>query len=264
MNKAILMSSIVALATTGCADEGNGRGASGGGGLGSVGMNTDGADAGGDDDDDDGGATSGDDDDDDGGGPAFDLPPADDGDPLGEDEGCKRVDFLFVVDNSVSMEDNQAALVGAFPGFMQAIQNTLAADSDYHILVADTDAWGRCNTINGWNGNDPGSDTCNNYIKNTPFVECDRERGAGVIHPAGQSASNMHCMTQNGTRYPLPHRPSSQVKPTCRGPSRAWPPSAWPGIPRSARWTRWSRRCSRRSTDPAAATTASCGTTPCS
>ena len=61
-------------------------------------MNTDGADAGGDDDDDDdGGATSGDDDDDaDGGGPAFDLPPADDGDPLGEDEGCKRVDFLFV------------------------------------------------------------------------------------------------------------------------------------------------------------------------
>jgi len=84
---------------------------------------------------------------------------------------------------------------------MDAIQTTLAADSDYHILVTDTDAWGRCNTLNGWTGHDPDSSTCNDYIANTPFVECDRVLGAGVIHPAGKSASNQHCMTQSGMRY---------------------------------------------------------------
>jgi hypothetical protein len=137
--------------------------------------------------------------------PLFDLGSGE-GETLPE-EGCQRVDFLFVIDNSVSMEDNQASLVGAFPGFIAAIQNTLSANSDYHIMVADTDPWGRCDTVNGFQGIDPGSDTCNNYIKNTAFVPCDAVVGAGVDHPAGDFASNTPCSFAGGNRYMLPEEP---------------------------------------------------------
>jgi len=127
------------------------------------------------------------------------LTAADDG-PL-PDEGCRAVDFLFVIDNSVSMEGEQTALVEAFPGFMETIQTTLAADSDYHIMVADTDEWGRCTTANPWMGIDPASETCNDHINQTVFEECDRTLGAGVLHPAGQYASNVQCVLQGGRRY---------------------------------------------------------------
>ncbi len=137
----------------------------------------------------------------------FDLGSADgeSGGPM--DTGCQRVDFLFVIDNSVSMQDNQASLVGAFPGFIAAIQDTLQANSDYHILVTDTDAWGRCDTVNGFDGIDPTSNTCNNYIKTTVFEECDAVRGAGVVHPAGQYATNAPCALSGGNRYIVPGEP---------------------------------------------------------
>jgi hypothetical protein len=124
---------------------------------------------------------------------------ADDG--LIPDDGCRKVDFLFVIDNSVSMENEQTALVEAFPGFMDTIQSTLPDNSDYHVMVADTDEWGRCDTANPWSGYDPGSDTCNGYTNQTVFEECDRTLGAGVVHPAGQYASNMLCPLQGGHRY---------------------------------------------------------------
>jgi hypothetical protein len=115
--------------------------------------------------------------------------------------GCSKLDFLFVVDNSVSMEDQQAALVASFPGFVAAIESTVQAGSDYHVMVVDTDEWGRCNTANGWVGIDPGSDTCNAYIKSTTFEECDRTLGAGVKNPAGAQASNAVCFIPDGRRY---------------------------------------------------------------
>src|SRR5689334_16793464 len=42
-----------------------------------------------------------------GGTPYFDIGSADDGTGVLPDPGCQRVDFMFIVDNSVSMEDNQ-------------------------------------------------------------------------------------------------------------------------------------------------------------
>lgn len=119
----------------------------------------------------------------------------------GGDTGCQKIDFLFVVDNSVSMEGEQALLVASFPGFISAIENTVKAGSNYHILVTDTDEWGRCNTANPWTGMNPGSTTCNAYIQSTVFEECDRTRGAGVVHPAGEHASNQICPFPAGRRY---------------------------------------------------------------
>ena len=116
-------------------------------------------------------------------------------------KGCDKIDFLFVVDNSASMQDNQAQLVAAFPGFISAIENTVHAGSNYHIMVTDTDAWGRCNTANPWTGVDPTSNLCDAYIKNTVFEECDRTLGAGVVDPGGKYASDKVCPFPTGRRY---------------------------------------------------------------
>ncbi|HTV17389.1 MAG TPA: hypothetical protein VMG12_01920 [Polyangiaceae bacterium] len=55
--------------------------------------------------------------------------------------GCTKVDFLFVVDNSLSMLEEQTALVRSFPGFMDIVEQTLGA-GDFHVMVIDTDAGG--------------------------------------------------------------------------------------------------------------------------
>jgi hypothetical protein len=54
-------------------------------------------------------------------------------------EGCDGVDFLFVIDNSISMGDHQKSLIASFPGFMSAITDTLEVD-DFHVMVVDSDA----------------------------------------------------------------------------------------------------------------------------
>lgn len=121
----------------------------------------------------------------------------------GDAEGCKKVDFLFVIDNSVSMQGEQTALKAAFPAFIDTIKNTLPTN-DYHIMVADTDAQGRCSP------QVCSHSTCqaaNKYACKDIFVECDTVRGAGVNHPAGEAASNMPCDFFGGNRYLLSEDP---------------------------------------------------------
>jgi hypothetical protein len=71
-------------------------------------------------------------------GPKFDTPgtatAADDG-PTGS--GCEKVDFLFVLDNSISMGDEQQNLSASFPSFIATIQSEVV--DNYHVMVVDTD-----------------------------------------------------------------------------------------------------------------------------
>jgi hypothetical protein len=64
---------------------------------------------------------------------------ADDGSNV---KGCKGIDFLFVIDNSGSMAEEQSALIGAFPGFAQAMADKVAETdaNNFHIMVVDSDA----------------------------------------------------------------------------------------------------------------------------
>jgi hypothetical protein len=79
------------------------------------------------------------------GGPKFDVnaATASEGtaasDTMSMGGGCEKVDFLFVIDSSGSMEDEQGNLIAAFPAFIQTIQQELQAQ-DYHLMVVDTDA----------------------------------------------------------------------------------------------------------------------------
>jgi hypothetical protein len=52
-----------------------------------------------------------------------------------EGEYCK-VDFVFVIDSSPSMADEQAFLLASFPGFIAAIEAVLGAD-DFNLMVLD-------------------------------------------------------------------------------------------------------------------------------
>jgi hypothetical protein len=130
----------------------------------------------------------------------FDLPMGPD---VQVDDGCQAVDFMFVIDNSISMQDQQNALKAAFPDFIDTITNTLPT-TDYHIMVVDTDAEGRCA---------PGTcthSTCqaaDQYACGNQFVACDTIRGAGVTHPAGEGATNAPCVLQGGNRYIVEGQP---------------------------------------------------------
>ena len=99
----------------------------------------------------------------DGGGPVLDVGAAETSDgqpPL----GCDKVDFLFVIDSSGSMAGEQENLVASFPGFIDAIQDTLTAQ-DYHIAVVDTDGeptvpWNGYSCDGEDCGCEPGPDCC--------------------------------------------------------------------------------------------------------
>jgi hypothetical protein len=130
----------------------------------------------------------------------------------GPEKGCKEIDFLFVVDNSGSMADEQQNLVNSFPGFIDTIQNTLQAQ-DYHIMVIDTDASGGGNIIIQCSPDPPCCDTncannptavCNGTPCTPPQNGCDGELGAGKVN----DQNDQSCNVQGGNRYMLDTQPN--------------------------------------------------------
>jgi hypothetical protein len=125
-------------------------------------------------------------------------------------EGCAKVDFLFVLDNSISMGDEQQNLAASFPGFISTIQSQVEAQ-DYHIMVIDTDdqdKWGekydkcfdKCMT------DDPGDHCLTVYFDDLicgelppPPPACDQTLGAGRSQGAG--GPPVACPIDDGLRY---------------------------------------------------------------
>jgi hypothetical protein len=100
-------------------------------------------------------------------GPRFDLGVMPDHE-LEIEEGCQKVDFLFVIDDSGSMGDDQANLAAEFPDFISGIQATLADVDEYQVGVVSTDAY--------------------------PFnVAGCSVLGGLVVQTGGQQSSNMQC-----------------------------------------------------------------------
>jgi len=101
-------------------------------------------------------------------GPKFDVPPTPDAGMMMPDTGCKKVDLLFVIDNSGSMADEQINLVNSFPDFVSEMQAKLVNTESYHVGVITSDS----NIYN--------SAPCN-------------QQGALVTKTGGMSSSNMTC-----------------------------------------------------------------------
>jgi hypothetical protein len=128
------------------------------------------------------------------------------------DAGCHKVDFLFVIDNSGSMSDEQDNLINSFGGFIETIRDTVQAQ-DYQIMVVDTDASGGgsssitctngdcsctpvpacCETLcNGF------GDSCNGVpCDMLPGGECDGTLGAGKIF----RNDGTQCLDEPGPRF---------------------------------------------------------------
>src|SRR5688572_26785690 len=91
---------------------------------------------------------------------------------------CK-IDFLFVIDDSSSMRDEQANLARSFPGFVQVMEQVIEAQ-DLHIMVVGTG--GRRE-----DDDDPALDP----------EQCDEVQGAG----RRRSLDGVDCGLQTGLRY---------------------------------------------------------------
>ena len=152
-----------------------------------------------------------------------DLPmPATGVDPDG-DRGCEKVDFLFVIDHSGSMQSEQDALIASFSGFIEAIEARLEQQGTFHIMVTDVDAWvygaceaDGCDAAAQCEAQSPTGECdcawecamrtlCTEYgdyvCDQTDPFECEDVLGAGVTHPRGYGASNSDCSFASGKRY---------------------------------------------------------------
>ncbi len=96
-----------------------------------------------------------------------DLPP---------EEGCKKADFLFVIDNSGSMAEHQDQLLDSFPGFIDAIVGSLDDLDSVHVGVVTSDAYEfnepECQELGALVTRTGGSDSSDAVC--TPFVEGNR------------------------------------------------------------------------------------------
>lgn len=96
-----------------------------------------------------------------------DVDPTAAGDEGPVDEGCRAVDLLFVIDNSGSMEDEQANLIASFPGFITAMRSQLSDELGYNVGITSSDLYA-------------GNSTC-------------LQEGALITQTLGMGASNQNC-----------------------------------------------------------------------
>lgn len=165
---------------------------------------------------------SGSDDSSSGGGIKIDVPAPETGVDPDADAGCEAVDFLFVIDNSGSMADEQQNLIESVPNFVTSIEERLPAGTGtFHVMVVDVDPWqyGGCpdacteaETCEAENGG-----VCNcgypcalrslctdssDYVCGVSAPEeCEDIMGAGITHPRGRDSSNRDCEFASGKRY---------------------------------------------------------------
>jgi hypothetical protein len=123
-----------------------------------------------------------------------------------EESGCTKVDFLFVIDNSGSMQDEQANLIANFPGFISGIQSVLANVDEYQVGVVTTDAYTYnqgspgCNVMGGLVTQTGGSFSSNQVC--VPYAS-----GANYMTEADDLPTAFSCAAQVGTNGSGTERP---------------------------------------------------------
>lgn len=114
----------------------------------------------------------------------FDLGTVPDSPPY--DESCGMVDFVFVIDNSGSMSDEQISLINNFPTFITGIETTLDSVDSIHVGVTTTDDYAYnmagCNGIGSLvvqtGGGDSSMSMCGPYEDGTNFMTEEDDLGA--------------------------------------------------------------------------------------
>lgn len=121
------------------------------------------------------------------------------GQDLGGGElNCSAVDFLFVIDNSSSMEREQQRLVEAVPGFTESILTALPGITDVRVGVVDTDSYPGLGMVDPLEGC-PDTRDC---------TSCDYTLGALLTKPNSALDPAMSCDFGTGTPYMDARSPS--------------------------------------------------------
>jgi len=133
----------------------------------------------------------------------------------GQPPGCQgKVDLLFVIARTGTMDTEQAQLLASFPGFVDTIEEKLEG-FDFHIMVANPDGewpgWacekgGACLEYFPNCGPDALDYQCSKYPN--MMTACDAELGAGLIFNAGGGAANKLCDLYGGNRYIISGEPN--------------------------------------------------------
>jgi hypothetical protein len=154
----------------------------------------------------------------------------------GQPPGCKgKVDLLFLIGRSASMEYAQAQLLASFPGFVQTIEERLEG-FDLHIMAANPDGdWPgfncqqeeACGTY--WPHCAEGDENwdCVNSVQE--WQKCDSKLGAGVTFNAGQGTMNKRCDLYGGNRYIVSGEPDLAGQFECIAAAGTWGPHEEPG-----------------------------------
>jgi hypothetical protein len=130
-----------------------------------------------------------------GGGDDVNLDDSDDGasdDSTVSQLKCTNVDFVFVVDNSSSMADEQQFLVQGVPGFVEAMKNALPDVESFRVGVVDTDGYP------GLYSDDPLG--CDPAVA-ADCASCDNQLGAFLDKPGSAADPTLSCEFSTGLSY---------------------------------------------------------------
>jgi hypothetical protein len=118
------------------------------------------------------------------------------GESTGPDLGfmCNNVDFVFMVDNSPSMLDEQQFLAQGVPGFVSAIQNALPDVESIRVGVIDTDSYPGLGTL------EAPLDGCDPEVVED-CSSCDYTLGAFLTKPESASDPMTSCEFGSGLTY---------------------------------------------------------------
>lgn len=140
--------------------------------------------------------------------------------------------MLFVVDNSLSMDDDQARLAAAFPSFVEGLREQLEG-VDTHLMVVDTDGdTGRgvaeCAQRCEWAEDFEAPEGCEgeecmplplcpgfDCISPAVAAPCDRRLGAGSTLAFGLDAPNQRCVFSGGRSWTTLDDPGLESSFTC-------------------------------------------------
>lgn len=94
-------------------------------------------------------------------------------------EGCQKVDILFAIDSTGSMQPHQENLINSFDGFIEGMSEHFGNTRDFHIGVITTDAYGfntpQCQVLGGLvtqvpGPNYQGTTVCDPYAEGHRFM----------------------------------------------------------------------------------------------
>jgi|GEM_PF-3202433 len=125
----------------------------------------------------------------------------------GEEITLCEVNYLFVIDNSASMEQEYAAFRASLGDLLDVMRSTLGdgGGARFKIMVVDSDGPTCCDTDPPEGCEGSVAEACDQVPPPPVDDPCDGKLGAGIVSPRGRLASNEPCdlehVAGNNPRY---------------------------------------------------------------